>query len=64
MVTITIEVLYSQVGSKAKNYKPCSYTSAIASRDEINMSSDRGYFREACLSLKRVSFHNNLFKQN
>ena len=33
------------------------YTSAIAPRDEFNMSADRGYFREP--SLKRVSVHNN-----
>ena len=41
----------------AKNDKPCSYNSAIAPTDEINMSADRGYFREP--SLKRVSVHNN-----
>ena len=34
----------------------------LAPRDEINMSADRGYFREP--SVKRVSAHNNYFKQN
>ena len=50
--------MYNQVGYRTtKNYKPCTYTSAIAPRDETNMSADRGYFREP--SLKRVSVHNN-----